>query len=106
MLSSGFAWRGFSALVFATWLGTGAYADIPKWGAHLDFEGRWGNKRSLGDAGLFAPLWQSPSSLLFTDIRARFDSDDGREGNFGLGFRHMLDNGWNLGVYGYYDLRR
>jgi len=77
-----------------------------KWGAHLDFEGRWGNARSLGDAGLFAPLWQKQTALLFTDIRGRFDSQDGREGNFGLGYRRMLSSGWNLGVYGYYDVRR
>lgn len=83
-----------------------ALADNPKWGAHLDFEGRWGNTRSLGDAGLFAPLWQSQTSLFFADIRGRFDSQDGREGNFGLGIRHMLNNGWNLGAYGYYDVRR
>jgi hypothetical protein len=81
-------------------------AEPEKWGAHLDFEGRWGNARSLGDAGLFAPLWQNQTALLFTDIRGRFDSQDGREGNFGLGYRQMLANGWNLGVYGYYDLRR
>lgn len=83
-----------------------AFADAPKWGAHLDFEGRWGNNRSLGDAGLFAPLWQDNRSLLFTDIRAKFDSQDGREGNFGIGYRHMLGNGWNVGGYGYIDVRR
>lgn len=83
-----------------------AQADNRKWGAHLDFEGRWGNARSLGDAGLFAPLWQSPDTLFFTDIRGRFDSQDGREGNFGFGLRHMLNSGWNLGAYGYYDARR
>jgi len=83
-----------------------ASADPEKWGAHLDFEGRWGNARSLGDAGLFAPLWQNQTSLLFTDIRGRFDSQDGREGNFGLGYRQMLPGGWNFGAYGYYDVRR
>lgn len=83
-----------------------ARADTPpKWGAHLDFDGRWGNKRSLGEAGLFAPLWQNSSSLLFADIRTRFDTDDGREGNFGAGLRHMLPSGWNIGAYGYYDAR-
>lgn len=82
-----------------------ASAEPDKWGAHLDFEARWGT-RSLGDAGLFAPLWQNQTSLLFTDIRGRFDSQDGREGNFGLGYRRMLPGGWNLGVYGYYDVRR
>lgn len=78
----------------------------PKWGAHIDIEGKWGNRRSLGDIGLFAPLWQNQTSLLFTDIRGRYDNDDGREGNFGIGFRQMLMNGWNAGAYAYYDARR
>ena len=81
-------------------------AQGPKWGAHIDLEGKWGNRRSLGDIGLFAPLWQSPTSLFFTDIRGRLDDKDTREGNFGLGLRHMLPNGWNAGIYGYYDARR
>jgi hypothetical protein len=81
-------------------------AEAPKWGAHLDLEGKWGNRRSLGDIGLFAPLWQSPTSLFFTDIRGRLDDQDSREGNFGFGLRHMLPSGWNAGIYGYYDARR
>ncbi len=83
-----------------------AAADAPKWGPHLDLEGKWGNRRSLGDIGLFAPLWQSPTSLFFTDIRGRLDDRDSREGNFGFGLRHMLPSGWNAGIYGYYDARR
>lgn len=98
--------RAALALLAAILTAGPASADPAKWGAHLDFEGRWGNARSLGDAGLFAPLWQDQTALLFTDIRGRFDSQDGREGNFGLGYRRMLANGWNLGVYGYYDVRR
>ena len=83
-----------------------ARADAPKWGAHLDFEGRWGEGRSLGDVGLFAPLWQNAATLFFTDLRFKYDNDDSREGNFGLGLRHMLANGWNVGAYGYFDRRR
>jgi hypothetical protein len=87
-------------------LKSAAPADAPKWGAHLDLEGKWGNRRSLGDIGLFAPLWQSATSLFFTDIRGRLDDQDSREGNFGFGLRHMLPSGWNAGIYGYYDARR
>ena len=98
--------RFLASVFMASSLATPAFADTPKWGAHLDFEGRWSNARTLGDAGLFAPLWQSRDTLLFTDIRGKFDSQDGREGNFGLGIRHMLSNGWNVGGYGYVDARR
>ena len=88
-MKSRFLVSAASALILAT----PAFAEAPKWGAHLDFEGRWSNARTLGDAGLFAPLWQSRDTLVFTDIRGKFNSQDGREGNFGLGIRHMLDSG-------------
>ncbi len=83
-----------------------ALAEPPKWGPHIDLEGRWGEGRSLGDVGLFVPLWQSPVSLLFADLRFKYDNRDSMEGNFGLGLRHMLPSGWNLGAYGYFDRRR
>jgi hypothetical protein len=83
-----------------------ALADAPKWGAHLDLEGRWGEKRALGDVGLFAPLWQSPMSIFFADIRGKLDNHDSAEGNFGLGLRHMTPGGWNFGAYGFFDYRR
>ncbi len=113
-----FAWRalcGGAALAFSAGIfsETVIAADSrpssgqgPKWGSHIDLEAKWGNRRSLGDIGLFAPLWQDRNSIFFTDLRARFDNDEGREGNFGFGYRHMNPNGWNPGVYGYYDARR
>lgn len=77
----------------------------PKWGASINFEARPGTKRNLGEGDLFAPLAQTDTSLLFGNVRGRFDDDDNREGNFGLGFRHMFA-GWNFGAYGYYDRKR
>jgi len=83
-----------------------AQEDRAKWTAHFDLEAKPGNKRTLGEAGLFLPLWQNNRTLLFGDLRTRFDNNDSREGNFGLGIRHMLSSGWNLGFYGYRDRRR
>lgn len=83
-----------------------ALAEPPKWGPHLDIEGRWGEGRALGDVGIFTPLWQSPISIFFADIRGKLDNHDSAEGNFGLGLRHMLSSGWNLGAYGFFDYRR
>ncbi len=77
-----------------------------KWGPHLDLEGKAGNKRNLGEGDLFVPLLQNGSSLLFGNLKGRFDDEASREGNIGLGLRHMLDSGWNLGGYGYFDRRR
>src|SRR5215472_2257378 len=76
-----------------------------KWGPFLDLEGKAGTQRNLGTGDLFVPFAQDSTSMLFADIRGRFDDHSDDEGNFGLGVRHMLESGWNLGVYGYYDRR-
>lgn len=77
-----------------------------KWAPYLDLEGKPGSKRNLGEADLFLPLTQSSASMLFADLRGRWGSDGGQEGNFGLGARRMLDSGWNIGGYGFFDRRR
>lgn len=101
-------WR-FLSWVVAAWAATAAQAaadEAPKWGAHVDVEGKLGTERHLGEVDFFLPLAQNDRTLLFSDIRARLDNQESREGNFGLGVRTMLDSGWNLGGYGYYDRRR
>ena len=77
-----------------------------KWGPFLDLDGKVGTKRNLGEGDLFMPMLQDSTSMLFADIRGRFDDHSDDEGNFGLGIRHMLEAGWNLGAYGYYDRRK
>jgi len=77
----------------------------PKWGPHLDLEGKAGTDRNLGETDLFIPLWQDQDTLTFTSLRARMDDNNSHEGNFGLGIRQMLDKGWNIGGYGYFDRR-
>ncbi|MCW0234876.1 MAG: inverse autotransporter beta domain-containing protein [Ferrovibrio sp.] len=78
----------------------------PKWSPHIDVEGKLGTKRNLGEVDAFLPLAQDGATLLFASIRTRMDDNDSAEGNFGLGVRHMLESGWNLGAYGYFDRRR
>ncbi|AYQ28469.1 MULTISPECIES: inverse autotransporter beta domain-containing protein [unclassified Polaromonas] len=77
-----------------------------KWSPYIDFEAKPGNKRDIGEANVFVPLAQTDRTLFFGDLRGRFDGNSNREGNFGLGVRHMLANGWNIGGYGYFDRRR
>jgi Inverse autotransporter, beta-domain len=77
-----------------------------KWSPWIDFEGKAGTKRNLGEADVFMPVWQDGVSMVFGDVRTRLDDHESREGNFGAGFRHMTDWGWNLGTYGYFDRRR
>jgi parallel beta-helix repeat protein len=76
-----------------------------KWGAHLDFEARVGSKRSLGEGDLLVPLMQDSRTLLFGSLRTRFDDQNSREGNLGLGLRRMAGD-WNFGGYGYLDRRK
>lgn len=83
-----------------------SFASEHKWEPHIDLEGKLGSKRSLGEADLFVPLWQNAETLFFGSLRGRIDDDNGREGNYGIALRHMLDNGWNLGGYTYYDHRK
>ncbi len=85
---------------------TAAQAQDLKWGPHIDLEAKPGSKRSLGEADLFVPLLQNGDTLLFGSFRARLDDQESSEGNYGLGLRHMLQSGWNLGAYGYFDRRR
>jgi hypothetical protein len=78
----------------------------PKWDPHVDVEAKPGSKRNIGEADFFLPLWQDGKGLLFGNARLRVADHDNREGNLGLGYRRMLEGGWNIGGYGYYDRRR
>ena len=77
-----------------------------KWGAHIDFEAKPGSKRTVGEADFFLPLIQDGNSLFFGNARLRVADHDNHEGNLGLGYRKMLEGGWNLGGYGYFDRRK
>ena len=78
----------------------------PKWGPHVDVEAKPGTKRSIGEADFFLPLMQDGRTLFFGNARLRIADHDNKEGNFGLGVRRMLEGGWNIGGYGYFDRRR
>lgn len=95
-----------AAIPWAAALAEPASPDRPKWGPHIDLEGRAGTKRNLGEADLFIPVLQDADTMLFSSIRSRIDDAGSSEGNFGLGVRQMLEAGWNLGAYAYYDRRR
>ena len=96
---------GLVASVF--FISTAALAEEPgpKWGAFLDIEGKVGTKRKLGEVTLFAPLWQDEATMLFGDLRFKIDDQNSHEGNFGLGLRRMMADGWIAGLYGFFDRR-
>lgn len=80
--------------------------ELPKWEGFIDIEGKAGTKRHLGEADIFLPLSQNKDTLLFTTLRYRLDNQSSREGNFGLGIRHLLPSNWIIGTYSYYDRRK
>lgn len=84
----------------------GPFTVSPKWGPFLDVEGMVGTQRRIGELDLFVPLGQNEQTLLFADFRFKADDQNSLEGNLGLGARHMLPGGWNLGGYGYFDRRQ
>lgn len=55
---------------------------------------------------MWALLIQSDTALIFTDIRGKIYDDNLREGNVALGYRQMLNCGWNAGVWAGFDRRR
>lgn len=77
-----------------------------KWAPYIDFEGRWGSERSVGETNLVLPMYQTDRSLYFANLRGRFAGDGDNEGSLGGGVRLMMENGWNLGTYGFWDRRR
>lgn len=76
------------------------------WTPHADIKGKLGNDKSLGELELFVPMTQNPERLFFLDLRFQLDDNSSEEGNFGLGYRKIIDNTWILGSYAFYDRRR
>ena len=74
-----------------------------KWQGYFEAEGKVSNDRSIGEGGLFIPVWQDDDSLLFTDFRGKFDNQDSDEVNLGFGYRQQINNDWILGGYAFYD---
>ncbi|MFD1381539.1 inverse autotransporter beta domain-containing protein [Fodinicurvata halophila] len=68
--------------------------------------GKIGTERSLGQFDIYAPAWQDERSLALINLRMVGDNHSSMEGNLGVIYRRMLDSGWNLGGYGYLDVRR
>ena len=84
--------------------------NLKKWSGHVEVEVKKGNHRDIGETEFFIPIAQSDDDLLFLDIRGMLDNKGGEEGNFGVGYRTLLDTPiwgqkWILGGYGFLDIR-
>ncbi len=97
-------WPRFAAGVVASaLLASPAHAD--KWSPWIEAGGTLSTERDRGEVTGFAPLLQNGNSLLFADVKGKLFSESVKEGNFALGYRMMTEPGWNLGVWGGYDIR-
>ncbi len=77
-----------------------------KWQPWLEIGGFTGTDNvSRGEAALFVPLFQREDRMVFTEIRGKLFTEGSREGNLALGYRQMLDSGWNLGGWVGFDAR-
>src|SRR5262245_32030400 len=76
-----------------------------KWHPWFELGGYAGNENSRGELVLWAHLLQSSKSLVFADVRGKFFEDEQREGNAALGYRQMLQSGWNIGGWAGFDSR-
>ena len=90
---------------------TGKFEDntSPSWYPFMHLTGKAGDGRQLGRFDFMNPLWQSPNSMFFSDIRCTFDNEDSVEGNMGMGFRRIIPGknenaDWIWGIYGFYDI--
>jgi hypothetical protein len=101
------AFAAIAATSFVAFTSAAQAQGLPaKWLPWIEFGGAYSSERSRGEATLFLPLMQSQSTMLFADFRGKIFEESNSEGNFSLGLRHMMPNGWNLGVWVGYDLRR
>jgi hypothetical protein len=87
-------------------LSSSAGAD-DKWTPQVELEGKTGTSgRDIGVTKMMTPLWQDDDSLLFNDIRYKFDNRDSQEYNLGLGYREKINSDLIIGSYGFFDRMR
>ena len=77
-----------------------------KWGPHIEVYFKAGNKRTLGELDVFAPIWQNNRAMVFANLRGNGDLSANIEGNFGVGYRRIMNGEWIFGSYAYFDIRR
>ncbi len=81
-------------------------ASTNTWDPYLSLGGYYGSdSTSYGQIGIFAPLAQDGTSLWFTELQGKFFENDISEGNAAIGYRQMMEAGYNLGAWVGLDVR-
>ncbi|MFU9138807.1 Ig-like domain-containing protein, partial [Erwinia tasmaniensis] len=60
------------------------------------------SSNGTGSADILLPLWEGTNNLLFSQIGIRRNSERTTY-NVGSGLRHFIDDGWMLGINGFWD---
>ncbi|MFS8182864.1 inverse autotransporter beta domain-containing protein [Pseudovibrio denitrificans] len=95
-----------SAFVLNSLLASTALAEEGrKWAPHLEIGGKFSKHRNIGETNIFVPLFQNNETLVFGDVRGRFDNDSSQELNVGVGARYLWESTLIFGAYGFYDHR-
>ncbi|NQY43096.1 MAG: inverse autotransporter beta domain-containing protein [Legionellales bacterium] len=76
-----------------------------KYSSRIQTEYKAGNTRSIIRPAVLIPVYQVPNSLIYISLIGMSDTKSALEGNFGIGWRNLINN--NIyGIYGFYDIRR
>lgn len=73
-----------------------------KWEGYVEFTGKPGTSRSIGQSDLLVPLWQDKNDMSFFNLRGMTENFDGGDFSIGFGHRHQFDD-FIIGAYGYFD---
>ena len=83
----------------------GGFSLFEHYKPQIDLQFKKGNNRNIGQVNLVLPVWQKESSLMYLNIVGMMDSNQAREGNFGMGYR-QLQSVAIFGGYVFYDRRK
>ncbi len=72
---------------------------------YVEVTAQGGGDAETIQGSVVVPIWGSETDLFFADLRGTWSDEQTAEGNWGLGFRHMIDHQMIIGGYGFYDLR-
>lgn len=84
----------------------GVLADDSLYGIHSYANGNVSSDKTFGELEFIVPLAQGKNTLLFLDARGLIDSRENLEGSIGAGIRHIVNDRFIIGAYGFYDHRR
>lgn len=95
------------ALSVGSQAGTADLLPLPPGPEHLSLRAspvvKPGNKVGMNKLDVFIPLRDLDNTVYYLDFRGVVPTGDGYESNIGAGYRRILDDGWIVGGFGFYD---